>query len=209
MRKFKLFLNFDEEEKWLNRMAKEGYELENVLFTYKFRRTEPQDAVIKIDCRQFRSKRDFIDYCALFEDSGWKHMAGNQYSSVQYFKRTERSSNEDIFSDKSSKAARYKRLSAMWIQLALIYAVFVLGLSGSGGMRLMAIFNPKLLYLTPGLWERQGVEFWRAFWFETPFAVYRGTLVYFLIILLSLYFIFAYKANKLYREESESSDKNS
>ncbi|WP_443659137.1 DUF2812 domain-containing protein [Clostridium algidicarnis] len=32
MRKFKFFINYDKEEKWLNDMAKKGYELETASF---------------------------------------------------------------------------------------------------------------------------------------------------------------------------------
>jgi len=60
--------------------------------------------------------------------------------------------------------------------------------------RIDALINPKVLYYTPGLWERSGFDFWRAFLFETPFALMRGfswgvmslfILVYFILTICS------------------------
>lgn len=53
------------------------------------------------------------------------------------------------------------------------------------------IINPKTLYFTPGLWDLTGLEFWRAFLFETPFALGRGLAWVFqlAIIGVSLYFV--------------------
>lgn len=63
---------------------KKCYELENISFGYKFGSMEPEDVTVRIDYRIFKSKEDFVDYCTLFEDSGWKHLAGNKNSGVQY-----------------------------------------------------------------------------------------------------------------------------
>ncbi|WP_369596726.1 DUF2812 domain-containing protein [Tuberibacillus sp. Marseille-P3662] len=64
------FIDYDKEEKWLREMAKEGYQLEDASFRYKFRSTEPEYTVIKVDYRHLKKHEDFIDYCTLFEDSG-------------------------------------------------------------------------------------------------------------------------------------------
>ena len=62
-------------------------------------------ATIKIDFRKFRRTDDFIDYCTMFEDSGWKHLAGTKSSGIQYFKRIDDAAGDDIFSDNNSKAS--------------------------------------------------------------------------------------------------------
>jgi len=62
-----------------------GYQLERKGFGYKFRETEPEETMIKIDYRLFKKKEDFIDYLTLFEDSGWQHIAGRKSSGTQYF----------------------------------------------------------------------------------------------------------------------------
>ena len=97
MWKLKFFLDFEKEEKWLEEMAWKGYQLESNTFGYTFRYTEPEDATIKIDHRVFSRKSDFINYCTLFEDSGWEHIAGNWWSGTYYFKKVNEERGDDIF----------------------------------------------------------------------------------------------------------------
>ncbi|MBU3196683.1 DUF2812 domain-containing protein [Clostridium algidicarnis] len=201
MRKFKFFINYDKEEKWLNDMAKKGYELETASFGYKFSFTKPQNTKIRIDYRIFKNKEDFMDYSALFEDSGWKHISGNKSCGAQYFKKIDENGDEDIFSDDMSKAARYKRLSDMWIGLAVVYLPISIALAFQKSIDIKSILNPKLLYYTPGLWEMSGISFWRRFLFETPFAAGRGLLWLVIPIALVLYICFSVKAKMLYYKQ--------
>lgn len=198
MRKFKFFLDFDKEEQWLNEMANAGYQLENKGFGYTFRQAEPDDTTIKIDYRQFTKKEDFIDYLTLFEDSGWEHIAGYKGSGTQYFRKVEGNSDEDIFSDKLSKAAKYKRLSDMYIQMAITFIPLFAVLISTDLIDINALFNLKLLYLTEGLWERSGSDFWKAFIFETPFALFRLMSWLFIPAMIITHLYCSFKANKLY-----------
>ncbi len=200
MRKFKFFINFDKEEKWLSEMAKQGYQLEDHSFGYKFRRAQPEDTIIKVDYRVFNKQEDFIDYCTLFEDSGWKHIAGKKGSGWQYFKKVDENSDDDIFSDNISKAGKYKRLSSMFFQMAISYLPLLVVLVTTDVIKLETIVNPKLLYFTPGLWEKTGVSFWRAFLFETPFALFRGIMWAVIPVTMILYLIYSVKANILYQK---------
>jgi len=106
MRKFKFFSDCDKEEKWLSEMLQEGYELESVSFGYKFHSIKQEKTTIRIDYRTFKKNEDFIDYCNLFEDSGWKHLVGSKRSQVQYFKNIGENNEENIFSDSISKAGK-------------------------------------------------------------------------------------------------------
>ncbi|WP_163970376.1 DUF2812 domain-containing protein [Oceanobacillus halotolerans] len=200
MRKFKYFLDLEKEEKWLRDMAKQGYQLEDRSFGYKFRAAEPEDAVIKIDYRRFKKQEDFLEYRILFEDSGWKHIAGKKNSGAQYFQKMSEASDDDIFSDKLSKAGKYKRLSDMSMELSMCYLPLLVVLITMDMINLEVLVNPKALYFTPGLWEMTGVAFWRAFLFETPFAFFRGFAWLFIPVMMVLYLISAYKANKLYEK---------
>ena len=74
-----------------------GYQLESNTFGYTFRYTEPEDATIKIDHRVFSRKSEFMNYCTLFEDSGWEHIAGNWWSGTHYFKKVNEENEDDIF----------------------------------------------------------------------------------------------------------------
>lgn len=198
MRKFKYFINFEKEEKWLQEMSKKGYQLQGRTFGYKFRKTEPEDTVIKIDYRSFKTQEDFLDYCTLFEDSGWQHIAGKKSSGTQYFKRMDVNTSEDIFSDTISKAGKYKRLSQAYINMAFVYLPLFVVLITTDVINTQALLNPKLLFFTPGLWEMTGSSFWSAFIFEFPFAFFRGVSWLILPVAMILFLFFGFKAKRLY-----------
>ena len=158
-------------------MAKKGYKLESVGFGYKFTFAKVENNTIRIDDRVFKNKGDFIDYCTLFEDSGWKHIVGSRYSGAQYFEKVDENSEDDIFSDSTSKAGKYKRVANRWIALVVCYLTLTLSFISNGQINVKSILNPKLLYYTPGLWERTGVPFWGGLLFETPFVILRASIL--------------------------------
>ena len=175
MKKYRLYLDLENEEKWLTEMAKQGLGLSRkTVFGYEFRQIPPQDTVIRIDYRNFNTPAAFEDYRMLFKDSGWEHIAGTKSSGTQYFKKTDKKGETQIFSDTASKAARYRRLSNLWLSLALAYVPLLISLIYSGIVDPSAFLNPKLLYYTPGLWDMTGQSFLDAFLFETPFVIIRG-----------------------------------
>lgn len=201
MRKFKFFTNFDAEEKWLNDMARQGLRLtRKTMLGYEFEPGKPDQATIKIDYRPFKKREDFEDYRALFEDSGWEHIAGTKSSGYQYFRKANRQGSEEIFSDVDSKAGRYKRLSDMWATLAMTFVPILAALISTGAIDAGVLLDPQSLYYTPGLWELQGADFWRAFLFETPFALFRGLTWLVLPVMTVLYLYFAFQANLWYKK---------
>ena len=201
MIKFKCFIDYDKEEKWLHEMAKKGYELENVLFGYKFCYTKPENVTIRIDYRTFKKKENFIDYCNLFGDSGWEHISGSKSSGAQYFKKTNNNNNEeDIFSDVISKAGKYKRLADMCVVLAAFYFLISVSYIFRWDINVNSLINPRLLYFTPGLWERSGVSFWGGFLFETPFVILRG-FVFIMPLVMIVYVCLLIKAKLLYNKQ--------
>lgn len=205
MTKFKMFFNLEKEEKWLESMAQSGWLLTKVSFFYHFERITPQKTVIRVDFREFKSNRDFLEYCTLFEDSGWRHIAGSRYSGTQYFLKVREDGMEDIFSDKLSQAGRYKRISNVWLLMAFIFLMYQLALlSGENWSWSVMAASPKEWYFTPGLWELSGFSFWFAFLFETPFALMRGIgAPLFPLIGAVCYVCFAIKARRLYRKATQ------
>lgn len=87
MKKLKIFLRFEKEERWLERMASQGWLLCGKSFFYCFREALPDTKTIRIDYRAFRGAKDFSDYCTLFEDSGWKHIAVQNHPEHNIFLR--------------------------------------------------------------------------------------------------------------------------
>ena len=198
MYKLKFFIDFEKEEQWLEQMAKEGYHLQNTFLGYYFQKGEPEKATIKIDFRMFKKKEDFIDYCTMFEDGGWKHLAGTKSSGVQYFKKMDDTVGDEIFSDNHSKAARYKRLANMFFELAISYLPLLVVFYLIDIIDFKALTNPQEFYFTPGLWDKTGISFWSSFLFETPFALIRGYSWVFFPLAIILFFFFGYRSNKLY-----------
>ncbi|MHA6529414.1 DUF2812 domain-containing protein [Paenibacillus sp. BAC0078] len=204
MNRFKFFTNFDEEENWLNDMARQGYRFtKKTSFGYKFELDKPEKTTIKMDYRTFKKQEDFEDYCALFEDSGWEHIAGTKSMGYQYFKKTDLDGSEDIFSDVDSKAGRYKRLAAMWAALGWSFIPILVALISTHAIHPRVLLDPKSLYYTPGLWNLNGAEFWRAFLFETPFAFFRGFAWLFIPATIIIYMYFAFRANRQYKITKE------
>ena len=198
MKRFKVFFRFDKEEKWLEHKEMEGWLLCKVSSFYYFQRIHPEVKRIRIDYRIFKSEKDFADYCTLFEDSGWQHIAGTKTSGAQYFLKVNEDSTEDIFSDMFSQAGRYKRLSNMCLHFTIPFVLLLAALIIGGWVNFDTLFTPKEWYLTPGLWELRGLSFYWAFLFETPFALFRGLSWIMPIIMILLYGGFALKSRLLY-----------
>jgi len=200
MKKFRIFINFQKEEKWLEQMALQGWLLKKQNIIYTFTPAPPQQANIKIDYRIFTKNQDFIDYITLFEDSGWKHISGTKMSGNQYFIQLN-DNNEDIFSDSMSRAGRYKRAANMMLFGAILFLpLIIVAIQQGTFFRLDMFVNPKVLYFTPGLWESSGFDFWRAFLFETPFAFMRGFSWSLWSLFIIAYFILTIRAWITYKK---------
>lgn len=195
MRKWRCFIDFKKEEKWLEEMAKQGYHLKSVSFGYTFRIASPEDEKIKMDYRMFKRRRDFIDYCTLFEDSGWEHIAGSWWTGNQYFKRMDKDSGDDIFSGTTSRAGKYKRLSTSFMQLAISYVTLFTLMCVAGVMNVNIILVMKELFLEGELWDAVSNIL-----IESPFALVIGFLWIFAPVTMILSLFFWYKANILYKQ---------
>lgn len=198
MKRFRMFFRFDREEKWLEEMAGNGWLLCGKKLCYEFQRCTAGKCTIRADYREFKGRGEFEDYRAMFEDSGWKHLAGSKGSGTQYFLKLSDCGNEDIFSDGLSRAGRYKRMANAWLcaaaALVPLMVVYFTQVERS--------WTPREWYLTPGLWEMEGLEFWRAFLFETPFALGRGVGWLFPLAPIVMYLVYAVMAWRLYRREA-------
>src|SRR5699024_2323566 len=68
----------------------------------------------------------------------------------------------EIFSDRQSKAQYYKRLMTYSLPFALLFLIIGIDILVKGNV-----------YMTEGLWDMNGSLFWKALVFETPFALLR------------------------------------
>lgn len=212
--KYKLFVvDVKKEENWIDSYREQGYRLEKVKpsgIRYQFKKCSG-DFVPKtrIDFRKFTRNEDYRDYLSMFEDSGWKLIQGSRTNGVQYFQQINEDAQDDIFSDEISAAERYKRISDIFLGLSCVFMSTSVALYITGAIDLSWIYNPKQLYLTPGIWDMKGLSFLWSFLFETPFAIMRGLGGFFPLILLFVYGYFGLKSYYCYKKEKTSQrDKN-
>lgn len=209
MYKLKNFIDLDKEEAWLSDMSAEGWFLNNrdSFGGYSFFQSNPQRYNYKIDYREFTHKDDYLDYLMMFQDDGWMHVAGNRWTGSQYFVSTDGDASRELFSDKASKAARYRRLAQMWVSLLAVYIALFVSLTLTGAVNYEAILNPAELYYTPGLWEKTGLGFWTAFLFETPFALMRGYAWLAIPVFLGFCVYYLFKARSLGKKTKLSQER--
>jgi hypothetical protein len=196
----KCFMDFNKEEAWLKEMANKGNKFtgKTSMGYYIFDRIPEGsgDYTYRIDYRTFSYEQDFKNYCAMFEDFGWLHLAGTKCSGSQYFVKIKPDAGDDIFSDDLSRAGRYKRISSMWLSLTLAYTAIFFSILVS--YRPLA-FNK--IYITPGLWEMKGWRFILQFLIETPFALLRLSPLIIYPAIVIFYVYYTVKSYSLYKKE--------
>lgn len=204
MRKHKWFLvDLQKEEKWISNTISKGYRMvDKGVGWYEFESYEIGEIlpIIRIDYRVFSNVNKLNDYIMLFEDSGWKHVAGGMNSEKHYFEKLTPDANEDIFSDHRSKVERYKRVVSWNLFFFFLWMICLVESFDT----LHGIFHLNEYYYTPGLWEMKGTEFVSHFLFETPFAVGRGVLDSISIIMPLVTILFILKAGYCYQREKRA-----
>ncbi|MFJ8234171.1 DUF2812 domain-containing protein [Ureibacillus sp. NPDC094379] len=162
MKKFKMFFDIEKEEHWLNEQLQKGYRCTNIsgLGIYTFEKTDKR-YVMRLDYQDYLSKKKHNDYKGIYEDFGWNYIKGTWLGGIQYWQKEDDDQNE-IFSDRQSRSNYYKRLMGYSSGLALLFLYFS-----------YLLYKDSGLYLTEGLWSMKGTLFWKAFLFETPFALFR------------------------------------
>lgn len=133
----------------------------------------------------------------MFEDSGWKHIAGTKMSGQQYFIKVNPNAPDDIFSDRLSKAIRYRKLSYFYLIPFILYLPLLRTISINNYIN---IFHYKSMYYTLGLCGMHGMRFIEAFLFETPFALGRALSAY-IIIIFFLYLYYGTKSLLMHHKE--------
>lgn len=198
MKKYKLFANVVNKQAWLNNILDQGYACTNVnsLGVYTFEQTNIKK-VMRLDYQEYMSKEKYNEYISTYEDFGWEHVYGTRLGSVHYWQK-DADGRDEIFSDQTSQVAFYKRLMNYSLLFASLFFVYTILLFDDP--LFTHLFNPKASYLTEGLWEKEGVSFWSAFLFETPFAMIRF-LAPWIFIITVLFFLYSYSQyNKKKRE---------
>lgn len=132
IKKFHWFWAWDDEKEeiWLRDMSKIGWHFRSVSMPgyYIFEQGNPINYTYRLD--YFIDRKDMSNYLQLFQDAGWSYLG--DMGGWQYFcKEGLNGEEQEIHSDKESKAKKYQRLMLYLIIFFPIYSNFVLILSRS------------------------------------------------------------------------------
>ena len=189
MKKYKFFFDIEKLEDWLNTQLQKGYRCTNANFMGSFSFEEvSEDYIIRLDYQEWMSKEKFVEYKLIHEDFGWEHLKGSRFGSIQCWQKKSGYQNE-IFSDRQSKAQYYKRLMTYSLPFALLFLIIGIDILAKGNV-----------YMTEGLWDMEGSLFWKALVFETPFALLRLLPTLFFLGMMMFYF----KAHGKYKFYSQN-----
>ena len=190
MRKFKMFVDVNKEEEWLNSMSLNGFECVNVsqFGVYTFINNDETQQTIRIDSQKFKTKEQHELYVELYEEYGWHHIAGSRWTTFQYWKKAA-SDDDALFSDRDSKKAFYRRLLDYYGSLTFIFMIFAITMMNGN----LSPFNLREAYFTPGLWDKTGSDFILSLLFETPFAFMRFSIPWFMLIFAGAFAFVYYK----------------
>lgn len=173
-------------------MLQKGWQLKrvNAFNLYTFEKTLNKEQIFRLDCQSFESEQKFQEYKTFFEDFGWVHVGGSRFSTLQYWLNPT-NKDDSLFSDHSSIKYYFQRLSKIYGA----YACFALFITFCVFQNSAQFTSLKDAYYTPGLWDKNGFDFWSAFFFETPFAITRFGSPWLMLIfgLVSLNMYFKYK----------------
>lgn len=201
-----LFADIEKEEAWINQQRSKNLYLDKMpigSIFYRFREAEDSFVpVTRIDFQEFENPEFYEDYIALYEDDGWQHVYGSRSHGLHYFRQDNEAGYSDLYSDKSSRAQLYLRYCKYLATLFICFLPIIIN------AELLDVFKKgtfRSAYLTPDLWDMTGIEFWSAFAFETPFALFRILGSWLLAFLIITFFIGAvvnwYRYKKLEPEE--------
>ncbi|WP_230307303.1 DUF2812 domain-containing protein [Enterococcus faecium] len=168
--------------------------LHKIFYTliYTFEKLASKETFIPYVRLDFREKSmgkiKYEDYVTLFSDSGWKLIKGSRSGGAQYFQQEYPDVTRDIFSDTDSQESVKKRYVKYGYTYGTLFLLYFFIFFSSNSWNLDKILNFKSWYFTQGLWEMEGMWFWKAFIFETPFVLLR-VLPLFFFLFLGIYYL--------------------
>lgn len=120
--KYRIFGDFEKEEKWVNNMAAEGWHLEKFSFgRFVFTKGEPGAYIFRNEFIRMNSseKEDYFDF---LKDSGITII--NELGGWVYMKKAAAEGPFEIYTDTKSKIAYYKRMLSIFALLFFVNVWF-------------------------------------------------------------------------------------
>lgn len=194
--KCKYFSTIEKEEAWLNKMMVNGWSLIEApgFGQYRFIENDNDNLVVRIDVREFKEYTERNAYIQFISDSGWEYIKSREKSYKLYF-LGQLDESDELFSDDPSKYERElrskKKIDTTNSLIMLFYVILFFNEKDKA-----VLFDLKKAFLTPGIWEKTGEAFRKAFLFELPFALVRILLAFGPFILLAYLIYQSYLVRK-------------
>lgn len=121
---WKLFMNYENEEAWLNRMSSQGLHCIDYCFgRYVFEQGKPGEYIYRIQLLDNPPKQaESLVYLSFLEDAGIEFVASQLRWA--YFRKKAADGPFELFSDSESRIAHYRRIIVMLIPIALANLFF-------------------------------------------------------------------------------------
>ncbi|HBN95837.1 MAG TPA: hypothetical protein DDZ66_06020 [Firmicutes bacterium] len=130
-RVFKFYSNYEKEEAWLNEMAASGWHCVDYLFgRYTFEKGEPGEYIYRIQLLEYYTNHaESVTYLGFLEDTGVEVIAS--HIRWVYLRKKAIEGPFELFSDRESRIAHYRRIITMLLPLAIVNFLFGSGLLGN------------------------------------------------------------------------------
>ena len=125
VKRWKLFLDFEKEEEWLNKMVAEGLAMTHYTFgRYTFEECAPGEYNYRIELLERGvTNSDNVEYIRFMEDSGVERV--DSYANWVYFRKRSTEGSFNIYTDLESRIAHYQRIIRLFLLLAVLFIVLL------------------------------------------------------------------------------------
>ena len=126
VKRWKLFLDFEKEEEWLNKMVAEGLAMTHyTLGRYSFEECAPGEYIYRIELLGRRATHpDKVKYIQFMEESGAEHV--DSYLNWVYFRKKAAEGPFNIYTNLESRIAHYQRIIRLFFLLTPLFLLAVL-----------------------------------------------------------------------------------
>ena len=126
IKRWKLFLDFEKEEGWLNKKVAEGLAMTHYTFgCYAFEECVPGEYTYRIELLGRRlTNPEKVKYIQFIEDSGAEHV--DSYLNWVYFRKKTTEGSFNIYTNLESRIAHYQRIIRLYLLLIPLFLVAVL-----------------------------------------------------------------------------------
>ncbi|MCL2137225.1 MAG: DUF2812 domain-containing protein [Coriobacteriia bacterium] len=123
VKQWKLFLDFEKEEDWLNNQAARGLAMKHYTFRrYTFEECEPGEYIYRIELlKDSVTSSDNAKYLQFVEESGVEHV--DSYLNWAYFRKAAAEGPFDLYTDLESRIAHYQRIIRLFLLMVPLMLV--------------------------------------------------------------------------------------